>query len=247
MEYIFTREIKTDLIEVDALFKRSLLPWWAEIDVYRRKIEADPGFQLLPAVVICAYRCLGLERELAIQMANLYKTINFANKIHIMVKDEEEGQKHNQALQFTILIGDYIFGKVFSLLLETRADKLIDSFAAMICEINEGFIVEYKLNRELEEVLSRTRAPLYKNAFKSAAQLRAMSAENTRVYGDLGYNLGMALELLYVHGRKLDAGKFMSKAEQLLQSLAHPNIKKEWLEKLVQNLNQPVGGIVDGI
>ncbi|MDD3364692.1 MAG: hypothetical protein PHZ03_06905 [Syntrophomonas sp.] len=248
MEFIFTREIKADLLDVDNLFKSSLSPWWDEIDGYARKMDGDLSFQLLPAMVISAYRCLGLENKLSIQMANLYKTINFANKIHVMVKDEEEGQEHNQELQFTILIGDYIFGKVFSLLLETRADKLLDSFAAMICEINEGLIVKYKLNRNLQEVLARTRAPLYKNAFKSAGELAGLAPEITGIYGELGYNLGMALELVYVHEQKQDAGDYFIKAEQLLQSLSRHIIGMEPVfQKLVQEMGQEIGGSTDGL
>jgi hypothetical protein len=248
MEFIFTREIKADLLAVDDIFKRSLLPWWDEIDIYARKMDGDLSFQMLPAMVISAYQCLGLERELYIQMANLYKTINFANKIHVMVKDEEEGQEHNQELQFTILIGDYIFGKVFSLLLETRADKLLDSFTAMICEINEGFIVEYKLNANLQEILVRTRAPLYKNAFESAAQLAELAPEITEMYGELGHNLGMALELVYVHEQKQDAGQYLVEAEQMLQSLSRHIIEMQPVfEILVQKIKQEIGGEADGL
>ncbi|PKM76781.1 MAG: hypothetical protein CVU90_10795 [Firmicutes bacterium HGW-Firmicutes-15] len=248
MEFIFTREIKADLLDVDKIFKRSLLPWWDEIDIYARKINGDLSFQLLPALVIGAYRCLGLERELSIQMANLYKTIDFANKIHLMVKDEEEGQEHNQELQFTILIGDYIFGKVFSLLLETRADKLLDSFAAMICEINEGLIVKYKLKKDLLEVLARTRGPLFNNAFKSAAELAGLAPEITGIYGELGSNLGIALELIYVHQQKQDAGDYLIKVEQLLQSLSSRIIGMEPVfEKLVQEMNREIGGSTNGL
>jgi hypothetical protein len=248
MEFIFTRETKAALLDVDDLFKSSLSPWWDEIDIYVRKMDGDLSFQLLPAMVISAYGFLGLENKLSIQMANLYKTIDFANKIHVMVKDEEEGQEHNQELQFTILIGDYIFGKVFSLLLETRADKLLDSFAAMICEINEGLIVEYKLGGKLQEVLARTRAPLYKNAFRSAAQLAELAPEITGMYGDLGHNLGMALELMYVHGQKQDAGDYIIKAQILLESLRCFNIgMKPMFVILIQQMNREIGGCTDGL
>lgn len=248
MEFIFTREMKADLLEVEDLFKRSLLSWWDEIYIYVQKMDGDLSFQLLTAMVINAYRCLGLERELSIQMANLFKTINFASKIHVLVKDDDEGQEHNQELQFTVLIGDYIFGKVMSLLLDTRADKLLDRFAAMICEINEGLIVEYKLNKGLQEVLARTKAPLYNNAFNSAAELAGLAPEVTGIYTELGYNLGMALELLYVHGQKEDVGAYLIKAEQLLQSLRHhiPGMEPG-LEKLVQEMYKELGGSTDGL
>ena len=214
MEYILTREMKVDLLQVDDIFKQSLTPWWDEIYVYVQKLDEDRSFQLLPAIVINAYRHLGLERELSLQMANLFKTLYFASKIHVLIKDDAEGQEQNQEMQFAILIGDYIFGKVLSLLLQLRVEKLLDIFASMICEINEGLIVEYKLDGGLYEILSRTKAPLYSNAFYSAAELAGMTEAVAGMYGQIGYNLGMALELMFVCGQK-DLS-YLDQTEQLL-------------------------------
>ena len=239
MEFIFTKDIQTELQEVDTTFQESLLPWWDEISAYMPDVEKDLGFKLLPVMVINAYRYLGMDSGLSVQMANLFKTIDFASKIHVLVKDDDEGQKHNQEMQFAILIGDYIFGKVLKLLLETQADKLLEMFASMIGTINEGLIIEYKLNSVLEQVLTKTRAPLYHNAFLSAAKMAGLTPEIAEVYAQIGLNLGIALELNFIYGQKHSGYAYLDKAQQLLQLLNKNEIPQyDSLEKLVSEIDE---------
>jgi hypothetical protein len=219
MEYIFTKDIQSDLQEVETTFRNSLLPWWNDISAYVPQVDKDLGFKLLPAVVLNSYRYLGLEKELAIQMANLFKTIDFATRIHVLIKDDEEGQRHNQELQFTILIGDYIFGKVLKLLVETGTDHLLYMFASMIGKINEGLIIKHKLKSGLEQALIQTRAPLYYNAFLSAAKMANLASDTAENYGKVGHNLGAALELTFVHGQKGLGHTYLEEAKQLLKLL----------------------------
>jgi hypothetical protein len=62
MKFLFTSEIKAELLEVDEMFKRSLLPWWDEISVYNYYMEEDFTWQVLPAVVLHVYKHFGLNR-----------------------------------------------------------------------------------------------------------------------------------------------------------------------------------------
>jgi len=248
MESIFTKEMQADLLEVDISFKKSLWTWWEEISVYVPAAQQDLSFKLLPAMVIKAYHYLGLERDLALQMANMFKTIYFASKIHVLIGDDEEGQQHNQELQFSILIGDYIFGRVLKLLLETHTDMLLHLFAAMICQINEGLIVKYKSAADLDEVLAQTRAPFYHYAFLSAAKIAGMGPADAEVYGQIGHNIGMALELLIIDQGAEDGHEYLEKAQQLSATMDHedmPGLAE--LDELIRGLRDNIGGGVDGL
>jgi len=218
MNLILSKELQAYSLEVDELFKKSLLPWWDDIAFYRDEMTKDKSFGMLPAVVAAAYLNLGLERDQAIKMANIFRTMHMATRIHVMVKDDEEGQKTDQEMQFAILIGDYIFGKVLSLLHVYQVDKLLNTFATMMAEINEGLIKEYKSNGSLFDIVAQTRAPLYSSVFLTAAELANLPLELTKLYGLIGHNLGMALELKYVHGQNgLD---YLEQAEQMLTQFA---------------------------
>jgi geranylgeranyl pyrophosphate synthase len=248
MEFIFTREMQADLMEVDNSFEKSLLPWWEDISVYVPKAQEELSFQVLPALVINAYGYLGLERELAIQMANIFKTIYFASKIHVLIGDDQEGQPHNQDLQFSILIGDYIFGRVLKLLLETHTDQLLHMFGSMICQINEGLIVKYKLEASLEEVLVQTRAPFYHYAFLSAAKMAGMAPIHAEIYGQIGQNVGMALELLFIEGEKSQECVYLDRAEQLLGGIPAEQLPgRQGLIKLIRLVGKEMGGSGNGL
>lgn len=215
MEKIDFGLTQAELNSLNEVFIDSLKPWWDELQVYIPPMAGEMSYHAIPALVINAYDYLGLSRELGIKMANMFKTIYFATRIHEMIGDDEEGQEHTQELQFTILIGDYIFGRVLKLLLETHTEQLLDMFAAMICEINEGLILKYKSVQSLKEILTVTRAPFYSYAFRGAAQLKGLESKDGEAYGTLGYNLGMAVELLAV-GCLTEAADYLAKARAWL-------------------------------
>ncbi len=218
MGFIFTRELQADLQDVNACFHQSLLPWWEELSVYIDGLEQDVTFRSLPAVVIAGYRALGIGRQQTIAMANLFKTIYFANYIHSLIKDEEEGQQCDRWLQFSILIGDYIFGRILKLLLEAKADELLDDFSRLMCQINEGLVVQHKMNDNTEVVIEMTRSPLYATAFRTAAKLSKMENPLIEKYEELGHNLGMAIEL--IQGKGLPVKEYLFTSEYLLGSFS---------------------------
>lgn len=219
MKFSFTREMHADLHEVDELFQNSLVPWWDEVGFYMNEIEEDPTFSIIPAIVIMAYQNLGLGHNISIQMANIFKTVYFANRIHVTVKDSEEGQEYDQRLQFTILIGDYIFGRILKLLLEAEASNLLDDFSKMMCEMNEGFLLEHKLSDNVEICLQKARAPLYSTAFLTAAKLSNLDSNKIRLYEEIGYHLGLALELLFRGENTLSTG-YRYETEVLIEEFA---------------------------
>lgn len=219
MEFILTDNIKTDLVKVDIEFEKSLRPWWEELRLFLPAPGQEPGYDLLPAMVINAYRWAGNGHRLTIQMANLFRIINLASLIHLRVKDVEEGQEHNQEMQFAILIGDYIYGRVLKLLGETEADKLLDQFAVMIARINEGMVMKYKLDSGLDEYLSRGRAPFYANAFSSAARMQDWDPPHVALYEAVGQNLGLALEMIYVYKQPDMGYRYLRQAELGYQQL----------------------------
>lgn len=196
MNFAFTGDLEVEIRETEKMFKQSLQPWWGNMSYLLARIQGDASYQLMPSVAILAYKYLDMDRKTTVSMANIFKTIYFANKIHALVKDNEEGQLQNQELQFTILIGDYIFGRVLKLLLEAGADQLLDEFARMISQINEGLVIKHKLNASSEEIIWKSIAPLYSLAFASAARLKGLSPVQVKIYEQIGLHLGMVLELI---------------------------------------------------
>lgn len=237
MNFAFTRELAVEICDTDKMFKQSLQPWWGDISFLLARIQGDLSFQLMPSVTILAYKYLDMDRKTAVPVANIFKTIYFANKIHALIRDNEEGQPQNQELQFTILIGDYIFGRVLKLLLEANADQLLDEFAQMMSRINEGLVIKYKLDASLEEVIWKSIAPLYATAFISAAKLKGLTPVLVKIYEQIGLNLGMALELT-IAGQTREAMTYLEQTHAMISEFtANGGEGNSSLDKLLQELH----------
>ena len=238
MNAAFTRELEAELINIDINFQQSLQPWWEDLNFLRARLQGDTTLQLMPAVVLLAYQHLDLDEKLSISMASLFKTLYFANLIHNQVKDEEEGQLNNQDLQFTILIGDYIFGRVLKLLLEIGAVQVLDSLALMICQINEGLVIEHKLGEKQPEILKSGTASIYATAFLTAARLKGLTHEAIELYEQLGFTIGMALELL-VAGMSTQAQRYIEKSADVIAKFkVATGITNGRLDKFLQDLGK---------
>lgn len=238
MKQIFARDFRTEILELDVIFKNSLLPWWEDLSEYIKQLEDDTTWNMLPLVVLGIYRFNGLDRQISIAMANIFKTLYLANSIHALVKDDKEGQEHNQQLQFSILLGDYIFGRMLKLLVQAQADHLVGIFAHMMAEINEGMVLQHKYQIEHLEALKRTRGPLYMRAFETAAQLTGMDAENQERYRQMGLALGMSIELLAFDNLHQQMHNYMHETEQIFKEIKlQSNTSNSTLEKVITKLH----------
>lgn len=244
MNSIFSEDVEASLIDVDNLLEKSLLPWWDDITSYKEHLQEDITWKVLPEVVLDVYKYFGIDRQLSIAMANIFKTIYFSNHIHSLVKDDEEGQKHSNDLQFTILIGDYIFGRVLKLLVENGVSELLAVLSNMICELNEGMVLQYKTDVKLHQALQKTRAPLYAAAFDTAAQLSGLEGEHKQLYQEIGYNLGMAIELSNENESGPEAKTYIHNAELILRH-CHDfyNMQDNILEKIIKDLHVSICGV----
>lgn len=238
MKFNFTRDLDAELFELGKHFKKSLLPWWDDIYVYLDRINNDFTWNTMPALVLSVYKYLGINKELTIAMTNIFKTIFFTNSIHAIVQDDEEGQKYDQDLQFNILIGDYVFGRVLKLLFEAKAVHFLEDFADMICSINEGMVMEHKLHAGYEQILLKTRAPLYELAFYTAAELADLEEEQQELFGTMGLKLGMGIELLAYSSCRDEALAYIHEGQRLFIHLnQQKNPRHTVLEKAINELH----------
>ena len=238
MEFVFTREYQSELGAVDKVFENGLRPWLDDVYSDLCELENDNTWKNLPGLVLCIYGYVGLNRQLAIIMADIFKTAYFANFTHEWVKDVEEGQEHNQEMQFKILIGDYAFGRILKLLVEVKADCLLKYFASMMSEINEGMVIKYKLDAGYHHTIRKTKAPLYATAFLTAAHLARTDEVGRELYRQMGYNIGMAIELMSNPRLRPEAQVYVHKSEEIFEQLNQQNkVLNSNLEQVIKELH----------
>lgn len=236
MNFAFARKLEVELNEIDLTHQKSLQIWWEDLASLRERLQDDKRLQLMPAVVMLAYKFLDSDHTLSIDMASLFKTLYLANLIHKQVKDEEEGQLNNQDLQFTILIGDYIFGRVLKLLLEVGAVQVLDNLAELICQISEGLVIEHKLKENQPEILKKGNVSFYATGFLSAARLMDLDHEAIELYKQLGFNIGLAMELL-INGNFAKAKLYIEKSTDMLTVFqSKTGFANGCLDKFLQDL-----------
>lgn len=208
-------------------------------------LDVDPLWKNIQEFVLITYDYFGLDRSLAIKIAVIFKMAYLANYIHESVKDDEEGQIYNQQLQLTILIGDYLFGKMMSLLLEAGGGHLVDSFADMMAEINEGLIIKYKIGTHPDQVIEKTKASYYSYTFLAAARLAGIdSEEELHNLFALGTNIGMVMYLIYNKGSHEQIRKHILQAHQLF-TLVNQDLKvvNSHLEKSLEEISNYSGSL----
>jgi len=222
----FIKELDNEVSEIDVRFRQGLMPWWDDLLPFVDGLKDDFTWNALPPLVLASYRFAGLNRQLGLAMANVFKTLHLANHVYCSVKDEGEGQIHDQALQFSILIADYLFGHVLKQLVTAETSHLLRHFSEMVAEINEGLVWQHKIHISPQDVLTKTRAPLYMTAFLTAAELAGLDEEKKCLYKKLGFNYGMAMELL-------QDGRYYNEAE------AYYNESRHLFHRLNQNSSAP--------
>jgi len=238
MNLIFTREWKTELTDLEQVFKHSLLPWWDNIDNYVSELRNDLTWTILPPVVMSIYKYAGHNRQVSIAMSNIFRNCYLAHRIHALIKDDEEGQLHDQELQFRILIGDYLFGHVLKALVDIRADSQVEYFAGMIDEVNQGMLIKHKLNGNCEEVVKRTRAPYYTTAFLTAAKLAGYNNDICKLYQQMGFHFGMSVELGQDLSMNRQAQYHVHECESIFLGISQRNsITNSNLEKAIRDLH----------
>lgn len=235
MEFSFAREVRSQIHEMDSTFKNGLLRSWPGLNTFVKRMEGDPTWDHLPVLTLMFHHYLGVESSLATSMAGIMRNLYLAQSIHSWVKDDEEGQDYNQELQFSILIGDYMFGYILKMLLENRSDSILSTLSAMICTISEGLVRKHRFSPDPVKALKETKAPLYATAFQTAAELSG-NVNDAPAFGQIGHHLGMAVELLHL-GMNSEADKHVHSGFELLSAHRHRHSANSGLDKAIQELH----------
>lgn len=241
----FSRELQKEIYLVEYTLKESLSSWQEEIDRFAQFLEADDLWRGIPEFVILAYEYFGMDRDLSIKIAAIFKMAYLVNFIHETIQDDEEGQEYNQKLQFTILIGDYLLGKTMSLILEAGGAGVVDSFAEMMAEVNEGLIIKHKIDYKSDEVVRKTKASYYGTTLITAARLAGINNESElNIINSLGINIGIAMYLIYTKESHDKISPYVNKVNELFTKVnQHSKVVNSYLEKAIGEISAFSGNL----
>ncbi|MGI5912045.1 MAG: hypothetical protein ACOX6E_05635 [Syntrophomonadaceae bacterium] len=238
MNLTFIWEQKAEMNDLERLFNNSFSPWWDHVNSHINKLKNDITWNVLPLAVMSVYKYAGHNRQMSIAMSNVFRNCYLAHSIHASVRDDDEGQQYDQELHYNILIGDYVSGYILKNLVELNQESIVGEFAIMISKINQGMLIKHKLCGDYCEVIRTTRAPFYETAFLTAARLAGHDIKVCNLYNQMGFNLGMSIELGQSQEFRDRAQTYFHECETLFHKINRKNNNPNSnLEKAIKDLH----------
>ena len=124
------------------------------------------GKRIRPALYFLAVRCGSFRQERAMPLAVAIEMIHMASLVHDDVIDSADTRRGTPTAnakwgnQLSILSGDYLFAKAFSLVAGNHYDERVTTrLADLVCGLSSGEIIQnkeiYKASRDVEEYYER--------------------------------------------------------------------------------------------
>lgn len=203
-------KLDSELVEVERLLdERAASPVATIPDLSGYLIEAG-GKRFRPVITLAAARAVGGKGSEAAQcLAAAVEFIHTATLLHDDVIDDSELRRGQAAAKnvwgasASILVGDFLFARAFTLMVETRDIRILDILSQASCVIAEGEVrqlgaigrVELPISEYMAIVEAKT-AALFEAAARAGALTAIDDEERAELMGEYGRRLGRAFQLV---------------------------------------------------
>ena len=201
--------IQDDLNDVEGLIAKSLENSVPLISDIGRYLSTGRGKYIRPILVLLTSKMNGYTGKRSILYSTVVELIHMATLLHDDVIDEAEKRRGSPSVnsmwgnQASILLGDYLFAKAFSMMAEDEDIRIIDSISRASVKMAEGEVMQlmesYRL-REDEgpylERINRKTASLMSSCCEIGALLGGNGQKQEQVFPLFGLHIGMAFQLV---------------------------------------------------
>ncbi|MDD2320015.1 MAG: polyprenyl synthetase family protein [Geobacteraceae bacterium] len=220
--------IETELKDVELQFRKDL-----ESDVFLiRKVGeyvlSSGGKRIRPALLLLSAKLCGYEGQRHISLASVIEFIHTATLLHDDVVDNaslRRGLASANTLwgnEASVLVGDYLFSKSFSLMVEVGDLDILRVISGATTIIAQGEVLQLVSMSDLEmteeryvEVVKSKTAVLLATACQAGAILGKASPEQETALREFGMDLGTAFQVID------DTLDYVSSEEQFGKSIGH--------------------------
>jgi octaprenyl-diphosphate synthase len=198
-----------DLKKVDLEFRKNLRSAVPIIAAIGEHLLLSGGKRLRPILLLLSARACGYQGEGHISMASLIEFIHTATLLHDDVVDRAELRRGMESAnakwgnEACVLVGDFLFTKCFSLLVENGNRKILQTVARATTLMAEGELEELIKTNDLalsEEnyfsIITGKTAALFSAATQVGAILGEASEEKEEALTRFGMDLGVAFQLV---------------------------------------------------
>ncbi len=216
--------VKPDMDAVDEFIRDRMLSDVPMIPDLANHLINSGGKRLRPMITIAAARLCGYGGLDHVKLAAAVEFMHTATLLHDDVVDESNlrrGQETARKVwgnQASVLVGDFLLGRAFKLMVETRSLRALEILSNAAAVIAEGEVMQLAAAKDTSttedaylRVISAKTAALFSAAAEVGAVIAAKSGDEELALESYGRNLGIAFQLvddaLDYSGRAATLGK----------------------------------------
>lgn len=201
--------IEKEFIETDKLIKNQINSDIDRIPALSKHIIDLGGKRLRPILTLSCAEMLKVKNKNHIKLAAAVELLHTATLLHDDVVDESNyrrGKKTSHILwdnKSSILVGDFLLGKAFQLMVETKSLECLQILSNAASIIAEGEVfqlvetnnIKIKKNKYIKIIESKT-AALFSSACVVGGIVSGANKTQKKNLFDFGKNLGTAFQLI---------------------------------------------------
>ena len=201
--------VSEDLKKVETELSRNVLSQVLLIPEVSNYILLSGGKRFRPLILILAARFCGHTGNHSIRLASVFEFIHTASLLHDDVVDNAQIRRGNSSVnsvwgsKTSILIGDYLFSKSFSLLTSFGDLRVLNILSDATTRLAEGEIMEliqcdnpFITEEDYLGIITEKTAALISAACHVGAILGNAPYEKEMALKNFGLNLGIAFQLM---------------------------------------------------
>src|SRR4030043_705763 len=195
--------IGDEVEKVDQEFRKNLRSDVSIISAIGEHLLLSGGKRFRPILLLLAAKLCEYRGNDHISMASLIEFIHTATLLHDDVVDRAELRRGIESAnakwgnEACVLVGDFLFTKCFSLMVETGNHKILQAIAKATTLMAEGELEELIKTNDLSltegnylSIIARKTAALFSAATQIGAILGNVSEEKEKELSDFGMDLG---------------------------------------------------------
>ncbi len=201
--------IGDDLEKVDRAFRNNLQSDVPLISVIGEHLLRSGGKRYRAKLLLLAARLCGYRGNRHVSMASLIEFIHAATLLHDDVVDRAELRRGTDSAnsiwgnEASVLVGDFLFTKCFSLLVESNNLKILQTVSKATATMAEGELEELLRTNDLSlternylSIITRKTASLISAATQIGAILGKVPKEKEGALSRFGIDVGIAFQLI---------------------------------------------------
>lgn len=216
--------IADDLRQVESAIEEALATSDAMLDEVSTHLLRAGGKRIRPALVLLTSKFPGVKLERAIPVAVAVELIHMATLVHDDVVDKATVRRGLPTVnakwsnQISVLTGDYLFAKAFSILAQTGNPRVVQIMADVVYEMSRGEIAQIasyfqsgQSEAQYYERIAQKTGYLIAECCRLGAIVAGASEQQVQALYDYGMGVGLSFQiaddLLDFHGSAAKVGK----------------------------------------